>query len=130
MHVGAGAQAAPMKRPAWINPETGAVTPMFIPGMRELTARGKESRGGTRPWNASQDSERVEVAALDLYAFNRLRGVVLRVEYCLRARQREKAVYVGSTEGIDERITLRRYRHELDFARQWMAGHLSARRAA
>lgn len=126
MHVGIGSQAGEkQKRPVWIDPETGAVIPNYIPGVRRITARGKESASTMRPWNPDTDAEFVELAALDLYRYDRMRGVVIRLEYCCRGhRQKDKAAWVGACEGIDERITLRRYRHELDFARQWMAGRL------
>lgn len=133
LHVGLGhvGDAAKPKRHVWTNPETGAKVPMDIPGMRRITARGRETRNPHRPpWSPDPEAESVEVAALDLYRYDALRGVVLRIEYCLRGfKQRERAVLVGRVEGM-ERITLRRYRHELDRAREWMAGRLFGNRAA
>lgn len=116
LHVGEGARTPKRRKP--FDPLND------IRGMLKLTARGKESRGGSRVWNAPPDIEACEVAALALYRFDTLRGVVLRVEYCIPGRQREKAYTVGQTEGVS-RITLRRYRHELDFARAFMAGSLA-----
>jgi hypothetical protein len=124
LSVGIGSRTLRTPRPVWIDPKTGAV----VPEWRRLTARGKETRSHRESsWNPDPDAERVELAALDLYRLDRLRGVVLRVEYCLRgARQRDKARFVGGCEGV-ERISLRRYRHELDIARPWIAGRLFGR---
>jgi hypothetical protein len=98
-----------------------------------FTAKGKETPCGVKPfnWYPPPDAERVELAALDLYRYDRTRGVVLRIEYCTgRARQRERVPVVAKCLEID-RLTLRRYRMELDLAREWMAGRLvNSRRAA
>jgi hypothetical protein len=128
LHVGIGSRTLQIRKPVvWINPETGAVVRQW----RQLTARGKETRRVHAPiWNPNPEAERVELAALDLYRIDRLRGVVIRMEYCLRgARQRDKARFVGACEGV-ERITLRRYRHELDFGRAWMGGRLFGNKVA
>lgn len=126
LHVGEGATTArARRRPPWIDPATGALVPQHIAGEKHITARGKASRCGSAPWSPGSEVDAVERAALQLYRFNRLRGVVLRVEYCMRGmKQSEKATVVSCTEGIDDRVKLRRYRQELDFARHFMAGQL------
>lgn len=87
--------------------------------------RCKETRGGERPWCPPPELLAVEHAVQDLYYVDSLRSVIIRAEYCLRGmRQREKAIRVGQYEGINLRLPLRRYRYELDFARQWISGRL------
>lgn len=96
-----------------------------------MCRHGKETRTPGSSWNPPPELMEVEQAAIDLYHFNRLRGVVLRVEYCFRGlRHKERAIKVGEFEGITERLTVRRYRYELDYARHFMAGKLSGRIAA
>lgn len=96
-----------------------------------LQRHGKETRTLGSSWNPPPELMDVEQAAIDLYHFNRLRGVVLRVEYCFRGmRHKERAAKVGLFEGIDEHIGVRRYRYELDFARQFMAGKLCGKKIA
>lgn len=96
-----------------------------------FTVAGKETRTIADVWNPPRELMEVEEGAIDLYHYDRLRGVVLRVEYCIRfRRQREKAVMVGQFEGIEQRITLRRYRHELECARVYMASWLRRRKTA
>lgn len=92
---------------------------------------GKETQGGERPWSPPPELLQVEHAVQDLYYVDKLRSVIIRAEYCLRAmRQREKAIHVGQLEGISLRIPLRRYRYELDFARQWIAGRMYGKKVA
>lgn len=128
VHIGEGLSARRRRKLREYLDAKGVVRKEFAP---EFRVAGKETRTTSDVWNPPRELMEVEEAAIDLYHFNRLRGVVLRVEYCVRFRlQREKAVMVGKCEGIDERITLRRYRHELDYARMWMFGRLNARIAA
>lgn len=96
-----------------------------------LQRHGKETRTPGSSWNPPPELMEVEQAAIDLYHFNRLRGVVLRVEYCFRGmRHKERAARVGQFEGMEGHIGVRRYRYELDFARQFMAGKLCGKKAA
>lgn len=89
-----------------------------------FTAKGRESQGGTRVWTPDPEAERVECAALRLYRYNRLQGVVLRFEYCYRGRHSEKAQLVATCLEMPD-LKVRRYRQELDIARAWMAGALA-----
>lgn len=95
-----------------------------------LQRHGKETRTPGSSWNPPPELMDVEEAAIDLYHFDRLRGIVLRVEYCFRGlRHKERAAKVGLFEGITDRLTVRQYRHELGIARHFMAGKL-CRKAA
>lgn len=94
------------------------------------TARGRQSDGGGRPWLPDPEADRVELAALDLYRYNAIQGVVLRCEYCLRGPRYEVKLPAAREYLSNQRLKLRRYRHELDMARSWMHGALSAARAA
>lgn len=91
-----------------------------------LQRHGKETRTPGSVWNPPPELMEVEQAAIDLYHFNRLRGVILRVEYCFRGlRHRERAAKVSQLDGITDKLSIRRYRYELDYARHFMAGKLS-----
>lgn len=128
LHIGSGLIARGRRKLREYVDANGNVRKETAP---RFTVAGKETRTIADVWNPPRELMEVEEAAIDLYHYDRLRGVVLRVEYCIRfRRQREKAVMVGQFEGIDDRISLRRYRHELDFARSWMAGRLNAKIAA
>lgn len=129
LHVGEGklATRARRKMREYLGPD-GKVRKEVAPTM---VCHAKETRTANRPWTPPAELVEVENAAIDLYHANRLRGVVLRVEYCIhRTRQREKAVMVGQVEGIGDRITLRRYRGELTLGREWMAGRLHGKKVA
>jgi hypothetical protein len=89
------------------------------------TARGRQSDGGATPWLPDVDADRVELAALDLYRYNLIQGIVLRCEYCLRGPRYEVKLPAAREYLADERLKLRRYRQELDLARAWMFGRLS-----
>lgn len=66
----------------------------------------------------------VEAAAMDLRRIHRVRGTVLRGQYCRRGTQREKAEWAAGALG--EALPLRQYRGELEHARTWMHGRLAA----
>jgi hypothetical protein len=95
---------------------------VLAPGWAADPIRGHQTRGIGRPWHPDPIAEVVELAALDLHAFDPWQGVCLRLEYCARGFQADKAVRAGLI--LERTIKLRRYRQELDMAKGWMAGHL------
>jgi hypothetical protein len=123
MHIGYGQLAkAPKRKIREYLGADGKPKKEFAP---RAVCHAKETRVANRPWTPPTEVVEVENAAIDLYHADRLRGVVLRVEYCIhRRRQREKAIMVGHVEGIDSRISLRRYRHELELGRFYMLAAL------
>lgn len=89
--------------------------------------KGRDNGGGAG-LHVDPIADAVERGALDLHRAYPLRAVCLRIEYCTRGRQREKAERAGSI--INMRLALRRYRWELDLARAWMSGRLNIAIAA
>jgi hypothetical protein len=72
--------------------------------------------------------QRVQRAALDLLAFNRFSGLCVRIQYCARGPQDEKADRVADLFG--EAVGLRRYREGLGVGRGFMYGRLAPAAAA
>lgn len=127
LHVGEGSVATKARRK--IREYIGSDGKVRRESAPLMMCHAKETRSVSRGWTPPTEMLDVENAAIDLYHFNKLRGVVLRMEYCIhRTPQREKAIMVGKIEGINDRITVRRYRHELECARQYMAGCLRSRK--
>jgi hypothetical protein len=123
MHIGYGDRAKAPKRKMREYPGLDGKTRKEVAPL--MICHAKETRTANRPWTPPSDVVEVENAAIDLYHADRLRGVVLRIEYCVhRRRQREKAIMVGHVEGIDSRVSLRRYRHELELGRFYMLAAL------
>lgn len=96
---------------------------------RELAAEhrcyGAESRGGAKPMKAHPDADWVDRVALMLWSTNPVQGVILRIEYCTRGRHREKLPRAGAI--LDNpHLKLRYYRDQLEKAKTWMHGALSA----
>lgn len=90
---------------------------------------GKQSKSGSKPMWINPVAEQVEVAVLQLYATDRVKSIVLRMEYCAgRIGRSEKAVLASNA--LDLRITTRRYRHELELAHAYLMGRFSNARAA
>lgn len=127
-HIGGGSAARAKRKTREFIDKDGNIRKEVAPVFR---VAGKETRTTSRVWNPPRELMEVEDGAIDLYHYDRLRGVILRVEYCVRFRlQREKAIMVGKVEGIDARISLRRYRHELECARVYMASWLRHRKTS
>lgn len=93
-----------------------------------FTAKGKQSEGGERPWLPDLEAEGVEVAALHLYRYDRMRAVVLRCDYCLYGPRREVKLPVAQKCLDFPKLGMRRYRMELDLAKEWMAGAIFGKR--
>jgi hypothetical protein len=90
-----------------------------------IPCRETRSGGGgvvSRP--VPLELQRVEREALDLMRFDRLRGLCLRFNYCTVGSHEEKAAAVANV--VREPVKLRRFRDELDRARIWMHGRLTA----
>lgn len=96
---------------------------VIAPGWAADPIRGSQTRGIGRPWHPDPVAEVVELAALALHRFDVWKGVCLRLEYCARGFQADKAVRAGVILG--RTIKTRRYRIELDMAKVWMAGKLT-----
>lgn len=125
LHIGYGAIARTKRKVREYLDKDGKLRTEIAP---ESRVTGKETRTTSDIWNPPRELMEVEEGAIDLYHYDKLRGVVLRVEYCVRfRRQREKAVMVGQFEGINQRVTLRQYRHELECARVYMASWIRNR---
>lgn len=102
---------------------------MILPGERAWTrdpirCTETRSRRIAQKRYLPPEIARVERAALDLLAFDRLRGLVLRVNYCTRGAHEDKVGVVAERYGAP--VKLRRYRDELALARAWMEGRLGA----
>lgn len=92
---------------------------------QRFTAKGRQSEGGAKPWTPPPDAERVELAALDLYRYDRMRGLALRVHYLAgRMRLRERPPILAGYLGV-KTMKLRTYRAELELAREWMGKRLT-----
>lgn len=96
---------------------------------REITEEhrcyGAESRGGAKPSKVHPDADWVDRTALLLWNTSPVQGVILRIEYCTRGRQREKLPRAGAI--LDNpHLKLRYYRDQLALAKTWMHGALSA----
>lgn len=78
----------------------------------------------SRDWPVSDILQQVQRAALDLHRIDTLRGLVLRVNYCTRGTQFDKALAV--TQRLGSPVRLRVYRESLAHAKGWMHGRLAA----
>lgn len=96
---------------------------VIAPGWAADPIRGSQTRGVGRPWHPDPVAEAVETAALRLHRFDPWKGVCLRLEYCARGFQADKAERAGRI--LERPIKLRRYRQEVDMAKVWMAGNLA-----
>lgn len=72
----------------------------------------------------SPEVARVEVAVMDLYRINTLRGLVMRGNYCRRGGQAEQVEWIN---GLDRGISLklRTFREELAHARTWVHARIA-----
>jgi hypothetical protein len=86
---------------------------------------GSESRGGAKPMKVHPEADHVDRVVVQLYTFNPVQGVIIRIEYCTRGlRHRDKAAMAGRI--LDNpHLTLRQYRLYLEHARIWMLGAMS-----
>lgn len=100
----------------------GAWEPTMV--AQRYTAKGRPSRPvvGERVWHPDPEAARVERLHAKLYRANRLRGVVLRIEYCSRDRLVDKCANVGRAMDMPG-FRRRRFHYELGQARAWFAEH-------
>lgn len=75
-------------------------------------------RDPARDFPLPADVLRVEVAALELYRWNPVRGLCLRMAYCARGSRDEKAARVAQC--IGEPVRAQRYKNELFAAKVWI----------
>lgn len=101
----------------------GKVVTVSAPAWAVETVSGNETRSGHKPWHPDHEAEMIDLAWLSLHRFDRRQAVVLKIEYCTRGKQKEKAERSGRI--LNEQLKLRRYRLELDYARAWMLGRLT-----
>lgn len=101
----------------------GKVISVSAPAWAVAMVSAHETRGGHKPWHPESEAEAVDLAWLALYRFDNRQAVVLKIEYCTRGRQAEKCERCGRL--LNEKLKLRRYRLELDYARAWMLGRLT-----
>lgn len=95
----------------------------FVDPIRCKQTRTAGSIGGSASV-LPPDVQKIDRAAMDLYRFDKLKGLVLRFEYLGVGTQREKAEKVSEIMGTT--LPLRMYRHHLDHARVWLSGRLAA----
>lgn len=78
------------------------------PERKRITARGRESAGGSKPMKAHPLADQVDHLVCVLYAQDRRAAVALRAQYCLRGAFKEKCAWVaGATASRVSRMGFR-----------------------
>lgn len=96
--------------------------------LEEHRCYGFESRGGKKPMYIDPVADWVDRTAVQLYENDQTLAVVLRIEYCTRGNRAEvKLPKVRKILGMPT-MKLRRYRLELEAAKDWMMRKLSCQK--
>lgn len=84
----------------------------------------RSGRNSARDWPTPPEVQSVQRAALDLHRIDTLRGLALRVHYCMLGDLQDKANAV--TLRLGSPVKVRAYRDAVREARFWMLGRLAA----